>query len=369
MDRGVRGQPPRPVRDEYGRVLSQRDDYRPGRSPSPPRGNFRGRDGYGQGRGGGDSYDDRERYRNRSRSPYGRDNGRYRERSPSPRRLEAMADAELGLSRREGRNVPDVQIILMTQLDRQFVSWVEGELQSRGLKTEVLLIHPRLPLDAVIRRQILEGVHAVSQLDYNSQNSSTIPLQLFNRQAGANNVQFDEYQNLEPRIAAELVLRTRSQAVAPAYPVLQQHYSSAPSYQPTPVSAPYQPPAQYQAPAPYQAPPAQAPAPDLAQMVGQMDNASLQKLLGSMSTPLQQQNAPAAAANGAIDLAGLLNGLKPQQPAYQAPAPYQPPAPAPTYNNPSLVSAYDTYSAAQAPAQQSAQQVQNIMAALAKFRQ
>lgn len=299
-------------------------------------------------RGAGDSYDGRDRWRNRSRSPYDRDNGRYRERSPSPRRLEALADAELGLRRREPHSVPDVQLILLTQLDSQFVSWVKGELQSRGLKTEVYSLDHRFPLDAVIRRQILEGVHAVSQLDYNSQTASTIPLQLFNRQAGANNVQFDEYQNLEPRIAAELVLRTRSQA-APAHPPTHQFYP----YQPTPVT--------YQPPAPYQAPPPQAPAPNLAQMVGQMDNASLQKLLGSMGTS-QQQNAPAAAANGAIDLAGLLNGLKPQ-PAYQ------PPAPAPAPYAPKLVSAYDTYGTAQPPSQQSAQQVQDLMATLARFRQ
>lgn len=356
VDRGVRGgghdrQDSRTnVRDDYGRMLRGRDDYRPGRSPSP-RGTFRGNDGYGGARG--DSYTGRDNWRSRSRSPYGqRDVGRYRDRSPSPRRLEAIADAELQVPRREPYNVPDVELILMSQLDRNFVSWVESELHARGLKSEVLFLSPRLPLDAIIRRQILEGVHAVSQLDMRSQSSSTIPLQVFNRQGGANNVRFDEYQDLEPRIAAELILRAKSQA-APTFQPPQPQYSSGQSYQPPP--------------APAAAP---APAPDLASILGQLDNASLQKLLGSMATP-QQQNAPAVAANSAIDLASLLSGLKAQQPQQPQQPQYQPPPISDPYANTNLASLLGNGATqtAQPAHQQSAQQVQNIMAQLAKFRQ
>lgn len=233
----------------------------------------------------------------------------------------------------------------MTQLDRNFVSWIEGELHARGLKSEVLFLSPRLPLDSIIRRQILEGVHAVSQLDMRSQNSSTISLQVFNRQGGANNVRFDEYQDLEPRIAAELVLRAKSQA-APTYPPPQPQYASTQSYQPLPAATP---------------------TPDLANIVGQMDNASLQKLLGSM-TASQKQNPPAVTANSAIDLASLLNGLKPQQ--SQQPQ-YQTPPVADPYANTNFAALLGTATAQQSQPlpQQSAQQVQNIMAQLAKFRQ
>ena len=75
--------------------------------------------------------------------------------SPSPRTRQENEDAELQIPRRESRDVPDVQIILMGQLDRGFVSWVEGELRGRGLKSEVMFLSPRLSLEAVIRRQIL----------------------------------------------------------------------------------------------------------------------------------------------------------------------------------------------------------------------
>lgn len=336
--------------DEYGRPIRVRDDYRPVRSPTPPRGNFRGRDEYvPRGR---DSYDSRDR--NRSRSPYDhRDNGRYRERSLSPRGREAVEDADLQLPRRDARDVPDVQILLMEQLERDFVLWVEGEMRARGIKVDVMFLNSRFPLQAVIRRQILEGVHAVSKLDMRCQQSAKIPLQVFDRQGGANNVRFDEYQDLEPKIAAELVLRAKqAQTAQPAQnpQYTQPQFSVGQSFQ-TPAATPA--------------------AANLASLVGQLDNATLQKLLGSYQPLQQQQNAPAVAANQAIDLAGLLGGLKPQPPqqsyqqAQSAPDPY-----ANLASNPALASLLQNAAPPQAtPTQpQSDQQVQNIMASLARFR-
>ncbi|KAH6677411.1 hypothetical protein B0J14DRAFT_475889 [Halenospora varia] len=354
--------------DEYGRPLRIRDDYRPVRSPTPPRA-FRGRDEYmPRGR---DQYDGRDRRRSRSRSPYNgnRDTMRYRERSPSPRARQETEDESLPIPRRLPQNIPDVQIILMDQLDKGFVDWVESEFHRRSLKTDVIFLSPRLPLQAVIRRQILEGVHAVSQVTMRSQSSSKIPLQVFDRQGGIDNVRFDEYQDLEPRIAAELVLRAKQTPAQPQIPQVPQY--TQPQYQ---VPQAYQPPAPVPAPVPA---PAQA-APNLANLVGQLDNASLQKLLGTLSAP-QQQNVPAAAANSVIDLAGLLGGLQQQQPqqnGYPQNNGYaQPPAADPyagLANNPALASLLGGHGmppATQAQPQQSAQQVQNIMAQLAKFRQ
>ncbi|RDW73788.1 hypothetical protein BP5796_07230 [Coleophoma crateriformis] len=334
--------------DEFGRSLRARDDYRPARSPSPPQGraNYRSRDDYGPSHGR-DFYDSRRRSRSNSPSYGQRESARYRKRSPSPSTRQAIEDADLQIPRRDPRDVPDVQIILLDELDRGFVGWVEGELRGRGLKSEVMFLSPRLPVHAVIRRQILEGVHAVSQLDMRAQNSSKIPLQVFDRQGGANNVRFDEYQDLEPRIAAELILRaknTPAPALAPPTYYSQAQYQPAPSYQqPAPAAA--------LAPA----------APDLMNLVGQLDNATLQKLLSALPQQ-QQQNAPAASANSSIDLAGILGGLQGQQPAQQN---YAQPPPVATPYNPGVQS----YAAPPPQQAQSAQQVQNIMAQLAKFRQ
>jgi nuclear polyadenylated RNA-binding protein 3 len=348
--------------DEYGRPLRVRDDYRPVRSPTPPR-NHRSHDEYGSR--GREFYNGRDRRRSRSRSPpYGqREMNRYRERSMSPRSREADEDANLQIPRREPRDVPDVQIILMDQLDRNFISWVENEMRGRGVKVEVMFLSPRFPIEAVIRRQILEGVHAVSKLDMRSQNASKIPLQVFDRQAGANNVRFDEYQDLDPKIAGELVVRAKN--TQPKAPNHQMPYSQAP---------------QYTNEQSYQQPTAAPAVPNIANFAGQLNNAALQQLLGSFNIP-QQHNAPAAAANSAINLAGILGGLNGQQKLqpYQQPSadPYASlasnPALASLASNPALASLLGNTAAPQPaqpqPQQQSAQQVQNIMAQLARFRQ
>lgn len=312
------------------------DGYRPGRSPSPIRG-YRGRDEYRSTRNN-DSYDSRDR--RRSRSPFsGGQRGSYRDRSPSPRSREASEDGALQIPRREPSMVPDVQIILTAELDRGFVSWVEGELRGRGVKTEVMFLSPRLPLQAVVRRQILEGVIAVSELDMRSQNASKIPLQVFDRSGGINAaVRFDEYQDLEPKIAAELVVRAKATAQRPQYPP-----------NPAPV---------------YQAPTAQ-PSPNLANIMGQLDNPTLQKLLGTLNNMPPQQNAPAVATNSTVDLVSLLGGLAPQQQqVYQQSIPQAAAGPYGGYNN-NVV--YGQPAAQQNG--QDAQQVQAIMAQLARYRQ
>ena len=107
-DRIDRGVPSSNFRDD----ARYRDAYRPIRSPSP-RGT-RGRDEY---RGGRDRSPDRyfPSHRSRSRSPYGR-NGRYRSRSPINRDVDD--DAYLPIPRRDARDVPEVQMIIVDEVDR-----------------------------------------------------------------------------------------------------------------------------------------------------------------------------------------------------------------------------------------------------------
>ena len=274
-------------------------------------------------------------------------------------------DAALGIPRRDPRDVPEVQIILLEELDRNFISWVENDIRGRGLKTEVMFLSARLPVEVVIRRQIMEGVLAVVKLTRKAQETSRIPLQVFDRTLGADNVRFDEYENLEPRIAAELVIREK------------QKQQSAPP--PAALTYGQQGGQQYGAPA------AQA-TPNLGSIVGQLDNATLQKLLGTLNAPIQsptpphQQNPAAAQSNGQVDLAGILGGLmgKPvqqqQQPQQQYGAQqqnqYQPQGGA----APNLGALLGAAGLGQSQGQpqggaQSAEQVQNIMAQLARFRQ
>jgi nuclear polyadenylated RNA-binding protein 3 len=343
----------RPVNDlQHGDFRGQkrvRDDYRPGRSPTPPQvAGFKRRDGYAPN-SGRDYYDGRGRERSRSRSPIKwRDNGRYRDRSPSPIGRNSYGEAEP--PQRDARDVPEVQIVLIDELDRGFVTWVEGEFRAKSIKTDVMIMSPRLSLAAIIRQQIVEGVLAVTQLSRRSQDTSKVPLQVFDRKGGANNVRFDEYQDLEPKIAAELVIRAKQAQGPPPQTYVQP---------------------QFIPPQAYQAPPPVAAAPNLASLVGTLDNASLQQLLGTLNASGQQQQA-AAQANSSIDLAGILGGLSQQiqqqnqQQNYSAP-------PAQNNNYNAMTSTQSLASllgnGQGQPQQQSAQQVQDIMAQLARFRQ
>ncbi|KAL2356182.1 hypothetical protein BJ546DRAFT_1025037 [Cryomyces antarcticus] len=307
-----------------------RDDYRPGRSPSP-RG-FRG--GRGSRDWSPDRYDGRRR--SRSRSPYSR-GGRYR--SPSPKR---DYDDDLPLPRRLPHAVPDVQII--------FIGWVDRAFKDAGVSCDVLIMSPRLSEPAVIRRQILEGVQAVTRLSLKSQQSAKIPLQVFDRRAGVDNVRFEEYDDLDPTICAQLVIRAKQANAAPAqasYGVPPSNgYGSAPQAQ-----------YGYQSMQPA-VPPQQAPqplanaAPNLSNLITSLDGAGLQRLLGAMQSPQtpsqpqhQQQQPPPPSANLLPDLARLLGNaggaqaFQGQQPHYQ-PQLQQPVQQADTYaalrSNPAL---------------------------------
>lgn len=202
-----------------------------------------------------------------------------------------------------------------------------------------------------------------------AQNTAKIPLQVFDRSAGTN-VRFDQYQDLDPPIAAQLVLRTKgSVAQPPAYP-------PQPAYQPQPYGAP----AGYPAyPPPVQQPPAANP--DITGLVGQLsqmpnvDGATLQTILAS----LQQPGAPPTPAgypahygghqalpNPQVDLNALITnlsassantgqpGMSAAMPGYPTPAYQQgnrgPPPPQSGSSDP-------------------ARDVENIMATLARIRQ
>lgn len=199
VDRYDRGVPPGGNRGD----MRRRDDYRPMRSPSPW--GYRGRDDYRglRGRSPDRYYGGR---RSRSRSPiYGR-NGPYRSRSPLERDVDD--EASLPFPRRDIRDVPDVQLILVDQVDRSvvfhnsfpfqsltwelrtFVSYIEKSFRDRGLRCEVLQL-PRVSMAALIKRQIIEGVQAVVKILRQSQLSGKIPLQVFDRRGGRDNVRFE----------------------------------------------------------------------------------------------------------------------------------------------------------------------------------
>ncbi|RPA98959.1 hypothetical protein L873DRAFT_1685803 [Choiromyces venosus 120613-1] len=208
-------------------------DYEYNRRPSPPR--HRVRDDW------------RPNLRSRSRSPP----PRYRGRSRSP-----LGDTLP--PRREPKDVPDVQAIVTDELDRNFIWWVEKAFRVRNLTYDLLYLHPRMPLDPVIKQQILEGVQAIVFLDSQKQRDSNISLQVFNRHGSAE-ADFDRYDNIEPEVGAELVIRAKQAIAQPQVSTMPYAYMS------------------------------QQPYAQLGNLLGSMDPGTLNRLLTSLQVQTQQQ--------------------------------------------------------------------------------
>lgn len=73
---------------------------------------------------------------------------------------------------------------------RNFIWWVEQAFRQRGLTCDMLFLNPRLQLSAVVKRQVLEGVHAVVFLNRQMQAASQISIQVFDRR-GEGEAKFD----------------------------------------------------------------------------------------------------------------------------------------------------------------------------------
>lgn len=199
-----------------------------------------------------------------------------------------------------------------------FITWVQEAFRSRNIRVDALLLSPRLSEAAVIKRQIIEGVVAVSRLTRANQQSAKIPIQVFDRRGGAD-VRFEEYADLEPSIAAEVVLRAKTTAAtAMAAPTYGYGYGAG---APAPAAAGLQ---------------AGAP-PNLGNIITSLDSSGLQKLLGAMQNPNTAHNAQQLTQQAlAPDLAKLLGsagGLA--QPGGYSQAPSQDPLAA-LRNNPAL---------------------------------
>ncbi|ETS73753.1 hypothetical protein PFICI_14699 [Pestalotiopsis fici W106-1] len=340
------------------------DGYR-ARSPSPSRGPHSRQGSYGRAeRGQWDAPSDYAR-RDRSRSPMGYGGGHYRRRSPSPyRRGLPKSEADLDIQRRYGADVPDVQLLLLQEVNRDFVAWVQGAFAERGLKVDVMFLDPRFPRDLVIQRQIVEGVHGVTELNYHSQSMAKIPLQMFDRSTGRHNARFDQYQDLDPKIAAEIVVRAKAQSHSQSQMQAPASYGNNGYYPPAAYPAP-QPMAQQMPPhmaSQYPGMPGQVhPSP----YPGSVDNATIQRVLSAFHgnsgahVPSQQQMAPGPGVdvNAVLHALGANGSVPPPQQQQALTYPPPPPQGHPGQGHPSQGNPTDQA------------YVQDIMAQLSRYRQ
>ncbi|KAH6686873.1 RNA recognition domain-containing protein [Plectosphaerella plurivora] len=373
---------PKGPRSDISQNRRGREDPRSGRGHSPRRNRD---DKYGRDRGYQES---QSRGRSRTPEPYGRQPEQYRRRSPSPPNSYGrgpMTEDQLQIPRRYGSQVPDVQFLLLQEVGRDFVEWVERAFTSRGLKVEVMFLNPNFPRDAVIQRQVVEGVHGIVDLDMRAHSYGKIPLRVFDR-SGGTSARYDDYQDLDPNIAAELIGRAKSQAQQ-AQAQAQYHHASQPPPQPAYGAGGYgqRYPPHHNAPQHHQAyppgPPTHAPPAQnggqsdmervLAQF-GNIDGATLQQLVAAVQASQQAPQGAQPQNTQSLDINAILSSLNGSTAsAAPAPASYAPPA----YS----AAAQQQGGGAHVPQQHaqtpvgmpsdSASQVNTIMAQLAKFRQ
>ena len=358
-DRGVRGRDSghgRSGRFDNGNNRRSRDDNRYGRYSGDFDAQHRD-DSYNRGGRGYQSRPSRDRsfsprprggkdsYRHRSRSPYGRGGWGGGANAGDEGRASSRAEA------REAPP-PDVQLLLLQEVDPGYVSYVRDAFSDRGLRSDVMIVNPTHHIKKdIISRLVVGGVGAIVELDFRGQERGEVYLHLYDLSAGLSNVRFNEYRDLKPFQAADLVRGRPAQggyqppaaAPAPAYaapygqPVLQPAVTT---YAGPGLGVQQQPPQQQQQPG--------------------ADAVNIQAILSQLQQSAQQPAAPHPhhqQAQAHVDIQAILGSLGGNAGA-SAPTPVQTPP-----------QGYGYAAAAAAASGATDAQVQSIMAQLARFRQ
>lgn len=351
------------------------DGYRPSYD-SPRRPDRHGDDSRGR-------FGDRARSRSRSPRPYSR-NEDHRQRSP----LRGSYADTRGLGTGPVRDTlsyaipPDSQILLLEEVSRDFVQYVQKPFTDVGLTTEVMFVDARA-MDNVLQRLIMQGSHASVQLDVRAQSTGKVTMRVFKRTPGISHVSFDEYRDLDVNVAAGLVLQTKNMSRS-------QQAQAAAAY-PTHIPSGYPHAHAYQAPA-YGAPAIPVQQHAIPGALGHVDPAILQRVLMQLNADQPQAHAapvaygappqhpapgPAHPGNGPaaqLDINAILHNLR-SAGTNSVPAPgpgpavYGAVAAYPGGPNPISSVTGGPGNAPHVVAANTNQHVQNIMAQLSRFRQ
>ncbi|KAJ3264291.1 hypothetical protein HDU77_008853 [Chytriomyces hyalinus] len=127
--------------------------------------------------------------------------------------LSTLNPNEFLLPRRFGTAVPEAQIILIGEVDRSFVSRVEGVMKAASISVDVLHFNPKHSLRTVVHQMMAESVRAVIFIERHHVIAGNISIHTFHTGG-----KVSEYDNLSIESAASLVLQER-QARAAANPL------------------------------------------------------------------------------------------------------------------------------------------------------
>ncbi|KAJ3135431.1 hypothetical protein HDU90_003832 [Geranomyces variabilis] len=129
-----------------------------------------------------------------------------------------VATGGFPLASRTGSAVPECQIIVLSDMDRNYIGQVEAIIRNAGIKADVINLNAGMSVHEIVYQMMAEGCRGVLFLERKHAVSKTCSLQIF--QAG-NTVA--EYENVNPEIAALLLIRDRS-----VRPVVQPALSAVP---------------------------------------------------------------------------------------------------------------------------------------------
>ncbi|KAI1431904.1 hypothetical protein GGR50DRAFT_34174 [Xylaria sp. CBS 124048] len=188
-----RSRSPNPLRDAH----EARDGRERSRSPSPPRDAHEARDGR-----------ERSRSPNPPRDAHGAGDGDHNHAGSIGTSTVAPVPAQQDLPRQP---VCDVQVFVQEGSVREkFVRTVERNFVERGLTVNVAPEGSWDGRDAEIQRLIVDGINAVIEIDGRAQIRHQVPMTIFDRSRGIMNVISKRYENLNPMVAAHLLVKATS---------------------------------------------------------------------------------------------------------------------------------------------------------------
>ncbi|GES84701.1 RNA recognition motif containing protein [Rhizophagus clarus] len=186
---------------EFREDFKEEHDYRPREERGIRRGSYR-------------EQHREERFKHRSK-PYkipSRDfNNERRQSREYPYRSQSHDEPneEFPLPRRQGNDVPECQIIVLEEVERNFLWQVEKAFREASSTVHILHLSRKLHPQSVIRQMVIEGVHAVVFIEKHLALNGRVNMQIFDQTRSRDNVKYDEYNNIKVEEAVGFLLRAR----------------------------------------------------------------------------------------------------------------------------------------------------------------
>lgn len=287
--------------------------------------------------------------RERSKSPNRRNNNRGGKRNKKNNNNYRDRSPQRGRRGGGGGNwsPPECQIFVVDRLDKGFVYYIEKFFKDAGISVAIEDMNRSRIKDST-SQMAHDGVLGVLTLDFQSQNTGQLSIQVFEQGAGGN-VRFDEYLNIYPMVAVELINRVKRNRFGGSR---SNHNSPPPQGQPPMPAYPPALPQNMPFPQPNNNNWNNPNAANLLGTLQNMDPASLQKVIGMIQQQQpqsQQQQPPPMPYNNMPPQQQFMPPPPPQQSQSRPPPPHQ-------------------QQRQQPSGSQSTEQVQNIMEQLAKLQ-